>query len=111
MTRKPWRLTRQAEASLVDIDRWTFETFGPRQAAAYEEDLVARCGQIADGTAPRQSCRRVIDPALPEELHFARAGQHLVVFVELPDSIVIVDFLHGRSDLPARLARLVERDP
>lgn len=111
MTRKPWRLTLQAEASLTDIARWTFDTLGPRQAEAYEEDLIARCGQIADGTAPWQSCRWVIDPALPEELSFTRAGQHLVVFVELPETIALVDFLHGRSDRPTRLARLVERDP
>lgn len=110
MTGKPWRLTRQAEASLVDIARWTVDTFGPRQAEAYEEDLIARCARIADGTAPSQSCRRIIDPALPEALRFTRAGQHLVVFVELPESIAIVDFLHARSDLPGRLARLVERD-
>lgn len=110
MTPKPWRLTRQAEASLTDIARWTFETFGPKQAEAYEEDLIARCVQIADGTAPRQCCRRVIDPVLPEELCFTRAGQHLVVFVETPDAVVVVEFLHGRSDLPGRLARLVARD-
>lgn len=111
MTRKPWRLTRQAETSLTDIARWTFETFGSRQAEAYEEDLIARCDQIADGTAPWQSCRRIIDPALPERLRFTRSGQHLIIYIEQPDAVVIVDFLHGRSDLPARLARLVERDP
>jgi plasmid stabilization system protein ParE len=111
VTRKAWRLTRQAEASLTDIARWTLERFGPRQAEAYEGDLIARCEQIADGTAPWQSCQRVIDPSLPEHLRFTRAGQHLVVFVEQTDAIIIVDFLHGRSDLPTRLANLVERGP
>lgn len=111
MTRRPWRLTRQAEASLAGIARWTFDTFGPRQAEAYEDDLIARCRQIADGVAPWQSCRRIIDPSLPEQLRFTRSGQHLIVYVEQPDAIVIVDFLHGRSDLPSRLAPLVEGDP
>lgn len=106
---KPWRLTRQAEASLTDIARWTIETFGPRQAEAYEDDLIERCRAIANGTAQSQSCRRIIDPDLPEDLRFTRAGQHFVVFIERADRIVIVDFLHGRSDLPARLARLSER--
>ena len=87
-----------------------FFGFGPRQAEAYEEDLVARCQAIADGTAPSQSCRRVIDPNLPEDLRVTRSGQHFIVFVETADAIVIVDFLHGRSDLPARLARLSGRD-
>ena len=105
MTR-PWRLTRQAEASLVEIARWTLETFGPRQAAAYEDDLIARCAEIAAGTAVSQDCRRLIAPDLPEDLRFTRCGQHFVVFIEDPAQVVIVDFLHGRADLPARLASL-----
>jgi len=103
---RPWRLTRQAEASLADIAHWTLETFGSRQAAAYEEDLIRRCRAIAEGTAISQGCRRLIDPALPEDLRFARSGQHFIVFVEAPDSVIVVDFLHARTDLPRRLAAL-----
>ena len=109
MTRKPWRLTRQAEASLAGIATWTLETFGSRQAEAYEEDLLARCIAIADGTAPSQSCRQIIDPDLPEDLRLTRSGQHFIVFIENPETIIIVDFLHGRSNLAARLARLSPR--
>jgi len=105
---KPWRLTRQAEASLVDIATWTHQTFGPRQAAAYEEDLIAACRDIAAGTAMSQDCRRIIDPDLPEDLRFARCGQHFVIFVEDAEQVIIVDFLHGRSDLTRRLAVLTE---
>ena len=108
---KPWRLTRQAEASLVDIANWTLETFGPRQAAAYEEDLIARCTEIAASMAMSQDCRRIIDPELPEDLRFARAGQHFVIFVEDTDQVIIVDFLHARSDLPRRLAALTGQKP
>ncbi len=103
---KPWRLTRAAEASLIDIAQWTVETFGPRQAAAYEEDLIAVCRDIAAGTALSQDCRRLIDPNLPEDLRFARAGQHFVIFIEDAAQVIIIDFLHGRSDLPRRLANL-----
>ena len=102
---KPWRLTRQAERSLVDIARWTIETFGQRQATAYEEDLITRCRAIADGAAPSQSCRRLIDPDLPEDLRFTRCGQHFIVFADNPDAVIIIDFLHARSDLPGKLAR------
>lgn len=105
---KPWRLTRQAEASLVEIARWTHETFGPKQATAYEDDLIARCVAIAAGTAMSQDCRRLIDPDLPEDLRFARAGQHFVIFVEDTEQVIIIDFLHARSDLPRRLAALGE---
>jgi len=103
---RPWRLTRQAEESLTEIARWTLETFGPRQAETYEEDLISRCIQIADGTAQSQSCRRLIDPALPEDLRFSRSGQHFIVFVEHAHRVTIVDFLHTRTDLPRRLAEL-----
>ena len=103
---KPWRLTRQAEASLLKIALWTIDTFGPRQAQAYEEDLIARCSGIASGSVPSQSCRAIIDPALKEDLRFARSGQHFIVFVEDEASVIIVDFLHSKSNLPARLASI-----
>lgn len=103
---KSWRLTRAAEASLIDIAAWTVETFGPRQAAAYEEDLIAVCRDIAAGIALSQDCRRIISPDLPEDLRFARAGQHFVVFVETAEQVIIIDFLHGRSDLQRRLESL-----
>lgn len=105
---KPWRLTRQAERSLIEIARWTHETFGPRQAAAYEGDLIAACRDIAAGTAMSQDCRRIIAPDLAEDLRFARAGQHFVIFVEDAEQVIIVDFLHGRADLPRRLAALTD---
>ncbi|MEA1942055.1 MAG: type II toxin-antitoxin system RelE/ParE family toxin [Pseudomonadota bacterium] len=100
---KTWRLTRQAEASLNDIARWTLDTFGPRQADAYEADLIARCNGVTEGTVLTQSCRRLVDPDMPEDLRFVRAGEHFIVFIEDPAAVVIVDFIHTRSDLPRRL--------
>jgi len=105
---RPWRLTRQAEASLVNIALWTIETFGPRQAAAYKEDLIGRCIEIEDGSAISQECRRLVDPELREDLRFTLAGRHFIVFVEDADQVTIVDFLHARSDLPRRLAALAD---
>jgi len=103
---KPWRLTRTAEASLIDIARWTFETIGPRQADAYEEDLIATCRDIAAGTSLSQDCRRLIDPNLVEDLCFSRCGQHFIVFAADVDQVIIIDFLYSRSDLPGKLAAL-----
>ncbi len=103
---RPWRLTRQAEASLLEIALWTVETFGTRQAAAYEDDLIARCREIASGTAITQGCRQLIDPELPEDLRFTKSGQHFIVFIEDAAQVIIVDFLHSRSDLPGKLAAL-----
>ncbi len=103
---KPWRLTLAAEASLLEIAQWTYETFGNRQADAYEEDLIAACNEIASGAAFSQSCRHLVDPDLPEDLRFVRCGRHFIVFVEYPAQVIIVDFLHNRSNLPRRLAAL-----
>lgn len=103
---KPWRLTLQAERSLQEIAEWTLDNFGTRQAETYENNLIAQCEAVASGAARTQSCRKAIDPALPDELWFARAGMHLVVFVDLGAQIAIVDFLHVQRDLPRRLAGL-----
>ena len=106
MTPKPWRLTRQAETSLLEIGRWTLATFGPRQAKAYEDDLIATCQAIAAGRSISQDCRRLIAPDLPDDLRFTRAGRHFVVFLDAGAQVIIVDFLHSRCDLPRRLAEL-----
>ena len=63
---RSWRLTRQAEATLADIAEWTFATFGPHQAEAYEADLLARLDAIAGGAAPRQPCGVLCPTAVGE---------------------------------------------
>ena len=103
---KPWVLTRQAEGALKDIAIWTVETFGKRQAEAYAEDLIEKCQALADGAAGSRDCRRLIEADLPEALRFARSGQHYIVFIDAPDRMIVIDFLHVRVDLPARLAAL-----
>ena len=103
---RPWRLTLQAEAALSEIAIWTFDVFGDRQAAAYERDLIDRCCEIAAGECATQSCRALLAPDLPEDLRFVRAGQHFIIFIEDATQVIIVDVLHSRSNLPARLAAL-----
>ena len=58
---KSIRLTKQAEEQLASIAEWTFQTFGPRQADAYEKDLIQCCERIAGGMAHRQSCTALVD--------------------------------------------------
>ena len=55
-----------------------------RQADAYAEDLIEKCQALADGAAPSKDCRRLVDPSLPENLRYARSGQHYVVFIAGP---------------------------
>lgn len=103
---KSWRLTRQAETALLDLARWTADQFGPLQAAAYEQDIVDHCRALAAGTILSRPCSQLIDPDLPEDLRYARCGQHFIVFIDAEETVIVVDFLHTRSDLPARLAAL-----
>ncbi|MFD2238164.1 type II toxin-antitoxin system RelE/ParE family toxin [Aureimonas populi] len=76
----------------------------PVRPKVYEEDLIARCEAIAAGAAHSQGCREIIDPALPANLRFTRAGGHLIIFVKMDSEVVITDFLHPQRDLPRRLA-------
>lgn len=101
---RPFRLTRRAEDSLIDIARWTLETFGPRQAELYEAELIERCRSVADGRAHSRSCAVLVEGA--EDLRYLRAGEHFLVFLDRTEEIIIVDILHSRSDLPRHIARL-----
>ncbi len=101
---RSFRLTRRAEDSLVEIARWTIETFGPRQAEIYESELLDRCEAIVKGQAHSRSCAILVDEA--EDLRYLRAGEHFVVFLDRPEEVIIVDILHSRSDLPRHIAAL-----
>lgn len=103
---RTFRLTRRAEASLVNIAKWTIETFGLRQAELYEGELLDRCEAILNGQAHSRSCSILVDDAA--DLRFARAGEHFVVFLDQPDEVIIVDIMHSRSDLPRQVAELTE---
>ena len=99
------RLTRRAEASLVEIAKWTIEKFGLKQAELYENEVLTRCQAILNGQAHSRSCAVLIDNAA--DLRFARAGEHFLVFLDQPEEVIIVDILHSRSDLPGHVAALV----
>ncbi|WP_306130383.1 type II toxin-antitoxin system RelE/ParE family toxin [Roseovarius sp. MMSF_3350] len=98
------RLTRRAEASLVEIAKWTIEQFGLKQADLYEPELLTRCLAILNGQAHSRSCAVLVDDAA--DLRFARAGEHFLVYLDQPDEVIIVDILHSRSDLPRHVAAL-----
>lgn len=103
---KPWRDTPQAEQCLLDIAQWTVETFGARQADAYEQDILAKMDDIVSGTAHTQSCRVLIDSSLADDIRVTRIGGHYLIYIEYPDSFVLLDLLHQRVDLTRHLARV-----
>ena len=103
MSRKPWQLTSQAYASMVEIGEWTKDHFGDRQADVYLEAMIAQCEAVSEGTAIMQSCGVVVGQDLLDDLRFTRSGQHFIVFVETETSISIVDFVHQREDLAGKV--------
>ena len=98
------RLTLRAEASLVEIAKWTIEQFGLKQAELYENEVLTRCQAILNGQAHSRSCAVLVDEAA--DLRLARAGEHFLVFLDRPEEVIIVDILHSRSDLPRHIAAL-----
>ena len=106
---KAWRLTPRAERSLVDIALWTLETFGPRQADIFETELLDRCAALAAGRAASRDCSNLLDREDEIGLRYARAGEHFLVFIDMTDELVIIDILHARCDLPARIAAIQAR--
>jgi len=101
---RSFRLTRRAEASLIEIARWTIDNFGIKQAEHYETELISRCQAILNGQAHSRSCAVLVDHA--DDLRFVRAGEHFLVFLDHPDEVIIVDILHSRSDLAHHVAAL-----
>ena len=101
---RSFRLTRRAEESLVDIARWTIESFGQRQADLYEAELIARCEAVENGKVFNRDCSILVDRA--EGLRFIRAGEHFLVFLGGPDEVIIVEMLRSRSDLPRHVSAL-----
>ena len=102
---RSFRLTRQAEESLVEIAHWTIQNFGHRQADLYEAEIIDRCEAIAKGNVLSRSCSILVDDM--EELQFTRAGEHFLVFLDQPDEVIVVEILHSRSDLPRHVAALM----
>lgn len=108
---RSFRLTKRAEQSLIEIARWTIDSFGERQAEIYESELVARCEAIGEGRVHARSVAALVpDEPEAERLFYTRAGEHFIVWLEPENDassdmhVIIIDFLHGRSDLPSRLA-------
>lgn len=89
---------------MAGIAAWTYDQFGPRQADIYAAEVIARCEGIARGEVVSRSCAVLIAGA--DDLRYARVGEHFVVFLDQADVVIVVDFLHGRSDLPRHIAAL-----
>lgn len=98
--------TEVARHSLRQIGRASREMFGVEQADLYRQQLRTSVARLANGTLPSRSCRAVIAADLREDIRFVRSGQHMIIFLESPTEIVVLDFLHQNMDLAGRIAKL-----
>ena len=100
------RLAEIAEESLDRIHDWTLLNFGPSQAQSYTLDILKRCYAVTEQSAAQQSCRDAFAADLREDLRFTRSGQHYIIFIESSSEVLIVDFVHSKSDIVGRLAKI-----
>lgn len=106
------RLLPEADRSLDEIADWTRAAFGPRQAEAYVGRILAAIDRLAAGTLRGRSARARWGDRVREGLLFVTAGRHVVLFVEEPGEVVVLDVLHGAMDLPGRVrGRVSGSDP
>ena len=105
---KPWRLTRRAERSLVEILVWTIDRFGERQAIAYRDALIERIEAIAAGQPPHPRPCGLLMHGHPgaNDLVYYREGGHYIVMRDSDDALVVLEFFHQATDLPRHLQTL-----
>ena len=89
-----YRITRRAERDLKDIDRFTAEAFGPKQAERYLQELGAVFELI--GAHPQMG--RMYEG---RTYHFVH-GRHIVLYRTAADGIVIGRIFNGAMAQPRR---------
>ncbi len=105
---KPWRLTRRAEDSLVEIFAWTLDRFGERQAIAYRDTLIERIDAIASGQPPHPRPCGLLMGGHPgaNDLVYYREGGHYIIMRNSEEALIVLEFFHQATDLPRHLEAL-----
>jgi toxin ParE1/3/4 len=91
-----FRLSRLAEADLLDIATYTLRTWGQGQAIRYVDDLEACCRKLAANPEMGRACDHV-RPGLRRMEH----GRHVLFYRIEAEGIVVSRILHQRM-LPER---------
>ena len=88
-----YRLTRRAEADLIDIYVHGARSFGEHQAERYHADLADAFDFVASNPL---AARERTEFAPPVRMHFC--GAHVIVYLARETDVLIVRVLHGRQD-------------
>ena len=99
-----------ALARFADILEYTIQNFGEAQADAYTAQLAARIEALAAGTGPRaRRCELLMRGVRDASgLNYYREGSHYLILRENPDTLEVVEILHGRMNLDEHLERLAK---
>lgn len=105
-----YRLSPQAEQSLVEIITWTIDHFGVNQARRYKNQLIKRLSSLANNEAPHgRPCnillsnqRSIID------LEYYREGRHYIIFRNSSKGIFVLDFIHSSRNLEQIIQELLK---
>jgi len=85
------RFSRRAEADLLAIGTYTFQTWGEEQAVRYLDSLEACCRRLADNPAIGRACDD-ISHALRRMEH----GRHVIFYRKTVTGILVSRILHER---------------
>ena len=94
-----YRLTRQADADLKDIYRYSRHTWGHAPAARYARQMQQRFRLLAE--RPHTGTRR--EDLRPPGLHSFVHGSHVIFYQPQPYGVLIVRVLHGSQDVRRHL--------
>ena len=94
-----YRLTRQADADLKGIYRYTRRTWGQAQATRYASQLQPCCTMLAT----RPLAGRPREELQPPGLHSFVQGSHVIFYQPQPYGVLIVRVLHGSQEVTRHL--------
>jgi toxin ParE1/3/4 len=86
-----FRLSRRADADLLNIADYTLRTWGEKQVIHYLADLEDCCQRLADNPAAGRPCDE-IRPGLRRMEH----GSHAIFYRETGKIIIVSRILHQR---------------
>ncbi len=87
-----YRLTRDADADLVQMFLYGFESFGVRKAEEYRDGMVRCLALLAENPRLGRPAEEV-GPGTRRHEH----AQHVIFYNELPDGLLITAIVHERS--------------
>ena len=105
---KSWQLTIQAEQSLLNIARWTFENFGEIQANKYRDILIACINKLASDLPPHgKPCSNLLlENTKTNNIFYYHIEKHYIIYRESKNNIDVLEFFHEKYDLPNHLKKL-----